>query len=65
MKSYVSKFAAAALLLLFVSVGPAVLAVPQTRQPEDRFTRIIRRIRHFFTPTILEDEWPGNPIPKP
>jgi hypothetical protein len=65
MESRISKFAATALLLLFVSIGPAVFAAPKQQGTEDRFTRIIRRIRHFFTPTVLEDDWPTNPLPKP
>lgn len=65
MNSRISKFAAAALLLLFVSIGPAVFAAPAQHGKEDRFTRIIRRIRQFFTPITLDDDWPTNPLPKP
>jgi hypothetical protein len=64
MQSRFSKFAATALLLLFVSGAPAVFAVPsRVDPPQDRITKLIQRIRQFFTPSILEDDWPSQPIP--
>lgn len=64
MKSRVSKYTATALLFALVAAAPMALAVPaRSEPPQDRVSRIIKRIRQFFTPVVEEAEWPTNPVP--